>query len=156
MIKKMSRGFTLIELLVVIAIIGILSAVVVANLNSARTKGADASVRANLSGIRTQAEIFYDNNSNRYNVDGSTAVTIADCKTAGNRTAGSVFADAAVSRALDQAGTNAASSATMVCNTDAAGQKWAVSVSLLKGTGSWCVDNQGWNKAGTAAAGICS
>ena len=54
------RGFTLIELLVVIAIIGILASVVLASLNSARKKGADAAVKGNLSGIRAAAELYYD------------------------------------------------------------------------------------------------
>ena len=71
------RGFTLIELLVVIAIIGILSAVVLASLNTARSKGADAAVKSNLQGFRTQAELVYNN----YNTYGSTTIAIGACST---------------------------------------------------------------------------
>jgi len=60
------RGFTLIELLVVIAIIGILSAVVLASLNTARNKGADAAIKSNINNMRSQAEISYDNNNSSY------------------------------------------------------------------------------------------
>lgn len=63
MTKYLNKGFTLIELLVVIAIIGILSSVVLASLNTARAKGADAAIKANLAGIRSQAGIIYDNTS---------------------------------------------------------------------------------------------
>ena len=63
---QMKKGFTLIELLVVIAIIGILSSVVLASLNTARSKGSDASVKQNLVGPREQAELFYYANGNSY------------------------------------------------------------------------------------------
>jgi prepilin-type N-terminal cleavage/methylation domain-containing protein len=53
-------GFTLIELLVVIAIIGILSSVVLASLNTARAKGADAAIKSNIDSARAQAELYYD------------------------------------------------------------------------------------------------
>ncbi len=60
---KKNKGFTLIELLVVIAIIGILASVVLASLNSARAKGANAAVKSNLANMRAQAAVFYDSQS---------------------------------------------------------------------------------------------
>ena len=61
--KASHKGFTLIELLVVIAIIGILSSVVLASLNSARTKARDARRVADLKQIQIALELYYDANS---------------------------------------------------------------------------------------------
>jgi prepilin-type N-terminal cleavage/methylation domain-containing protein len=52
-------GFTLIELLVVISIISLLSSVVMASLNSAKTKAQEAAIKADLLSIKTQAELAY-------------------------------------------------------------------------------------------------
>jgi len=82
--KRLSKGFTLIELLVVIAIIGILSAVVLASLNTARNKGKDASAKASIESIRASAEIYYNSTAdagstqlgggNKYYVDATHTV----------------------------------------------------------------------------------
>jgi prepilin-type N-terminal cleavage/methylation domain-containing protein len=63
MSKKFSGGFTLIELLVVIAIIGVLSSIVLASVNSARDKAANAAVKSNLKNTHNQMELFNDTNS---------------------------------------------------------------------------------------------
>lgn len=55
------EGFTLVELLVVISIVAILSAIAIVNLNTARNKGRNAAVKANLVTLYSAAELYYDN-----------------------------------------------------------------------------------------------
>ncbi len=140
----MKRGFTLIELLVVIAIIGILSSVVLASLNTARNKGADAAIKSNLANARAQAEIFYDTNGQTY--DAGTAATDV-CNTAasvGNPAVKGVFANVQAAATTAGAGTaltdTAETTTNAVCNSSATG--WAAAVPL-KGGGQWCVDSTG-------------
>ncbi len=54
-----NKGFTLIELLVVVAIIGILASVVLASLNSARSKGRDAKRLSEIKQLMTALEMYY-------------------------------------------------------------------------------------------------
>ena len=138
--SKSTRGFTLIELLVVIAIIGILASVVLASLNSARDKGADAAVKANLANIRAQAQLYYEDNSSSYGADTSSCLE-----------ASTVFTDGTVANAIGAAEDASGDSAT--CSIDTG--DWAISVPLSDAT-SWCVDSAGQSASGTAATGVCS
>ncbi len=114
----MRRGFTLIELLVVIAIIGILSAVVLASLNTARAKGADAAIKSDINNGRAQAELFYDNQSpNTYALVCTAAGGIASMVTGAQGYGSTVF-----------------------CNSTATA--WVLSASLKTDpTKSYCVDS---------------
>ncbi len=155
-----SRGFTLIELLVVIAIIGILSAVVLASLNTARSKGNDAAVKANLDTIRTQSAIYYDTN-NGYSLltAGSYPVIAAVNATNGAcSTASSLFADqniAAAITAADNASTGAALCSIGASTATAPTATWAVYVPLTTGTtpAGWCVDSTGKSQASAVLTG---
>jgi type II secretion system protein G len=57
--NKKQKGFTLIELLVVIAIIGILAAIGLSALTSARKKARDAKRKSDLREISTSLELYY-------------------------------------------------------------------------------------------------
>ena len=63
-------GFTLIELLVVISIISILSSVVMASLNTARTKARDVKRRAELKQVQIGLQLYYVTNNGTYPVTG--------------------------------------------------------------------------------------
>ncbi len=65
---KSQKGFTLLELLVVIAIIAILAAVVIVNLNSARTSANDAKVQSAVQGLG-QAFTLYAAQNNQADLD---------------------------------------------------------------------------------------
>jgi type IV pilus assembly protein PilE len=153
--KRFKKGFTLIELLVVIAIIGILSSVVLASLNTARGKGADASVKSNLSNVRAQAEILYDNNGCYSNTSTcSTGATVSSCSAANT-----IFVNTNVSAQITAAQTSGGG--TAVCNTSAGATAWAASTQLKttnvinssSGTDYWCVDSAGASKIEDAALG---
>jgi len=65
--KRLQKGFTLIELLVVIAIIGILSSVVLVNVNSARTRARTSAAQSGLSQLRGIMELNgYTSSTNTY------------------------------------------------------------------------------------------
>ncbi len=77
-LKNRKGGFTLIELLVVIAIIGILSAVVLASLQTARAKSRDAKRVSDLGQIQLALELRFDANQKYLNTNAAAGTATAD------------------------------------------------------------------------------
>ncbi len=69
--NKPRKGFTLIELLVVVAIISLLSSIVLASLNSARTKSKDAARMEDVKSLKTALELYYNDNGGYPTSDGT-------------------------------------------------------------------------------------
>lgn len=144
--RRTAKGFTLIELLVVIAIIGILAAVILASLGTARSKGNDAKVKEQMAAIRNAAEIYYAGPGN-YGKDTASGDNI--CNVASTDTSG-------MYTLLQTASWPDATAP--VCSTDAgaatAATKYSayhdLSTPAAAAAGSkdyWCVDSTGASKS---------
>lgn len=131
---RATAGFTLMEVLMYVIIVGILASVVMSAIRIARESSADANIKANLNNIRTEATSFFDRNNN-YGTPGTSCTQ-----------QGSVFDDPRIARQIESAETTSLQSAT--CANSAA--KWVISVPLRNEAGSWCVDEQGTARSGTA------
>ena len=134
--NSFKKGFTLIELLVVVAIIGILAAVVLASLNTARAKGSDAAIKSDLANARAQAEIWYDSNGTTYtNLCDSTNVSPVVQNFWRQLNAASV----------------AGGNVTVPANCSASASQWVASTNLRTDPAIfWCVDSNGYSNIGTA------
>ena len=148
-LKLYRSGFTLIELLVVIAIIGILSAVVLASLSTARLKGQDAAIQSDLASVHTQAEIYRSDNGNAYGTNG---LDESDCAAIDN-----MFADETIQRAVTAADTVNGTTGSMTCNVAADGTAYAVAAQMVSNdTLYWCVDSTGVATSTASALGAAT
>lgn len=61
-LKKRDQGFTIIELLIVIVVIGILAALVLNSFSGVQARARDTERKSDINAIRSQLEVYYNDN----------------------------------------------------------------------------------------------
>lgn len=129
-----NQGFTLIEMMITIGIIGVLSSLIIVNMNSARLKAVDARIKIELASVRRAAAVYYDvaggetygNNANSCNANSSMFKQ-----------------DDVIKNLLDSV--DAIDGVSVTCRSN--GTHFAVSADLVSVSGdfddNWCIDSSG-------------
>jgi len=144
---KDNRGFTLIELLVVVAIIGLLAAIILSSLQSAKKKGTDSRVISDVREARTAIQTGY----NGYAYSDLNYSSLANCANTASITSGvATNANCTLSTGPDNVSLNAVvsdvikqgSSIYFLVNSDL--KSYAIRVSLASNPNVYyCLDSSG-------------
>ncbi|MBU6321026.1 MAG: zinc ribbon domain-containing protein [Patescibacteria group bacterium] len=138
-----SRAVTIIILVFVgLFVIGVLAAVVLASLNTARAKSRDAAIESRLDSIRAEAEVYYGGaGDNSY---GNGTDSCAD---------GMFAADATIASELQDI-SSLNPNGEMSCAVSTDGSAYALQAQLTSDSGTyWCVDSAGLSKEETSSLG---
>ena len=155
--KNKVSGFTLIEIVVVVAIIGVLTTIILASLNKARTGGVDGAVKSNMRNALNQAEIAYGTRT--ANKDSYTSICtngILPSETT-VRGIGSMVLSAAKANGISSFASNGTGTGTTATCNNTVATAYAAEVPLSGSTNAspvmWCIDSTGKNKQTSASIG---